>query len=332
MKTEEKKEDKIVKDTVGEEKYRVHLMIIRNNKWEEEVEVIEKLTIEKDKIKTIKELKYYIIDKYKKQNFCPCMLSISKFFEDGFVCSEVNDTPDKYLEECFSDENIYIIVDYKKKCDCGFDILNLLTKREIYEMYNKKIEELKKLLDIEKNEKHQKIKDLEEINDYILKTFDQNIEKKNIKVDDIKEELNIFNNNLRINENRNFFEPKFENFYDIIIDIKSLKDLNSGWEIKMSERGEKKFKEFKNKKALIIGIIGNSNRGKSFLLSKISKIQLPTGSSIRTEGLSIKYPELDIYKNRNIILLDSEGVETPLLMDKDKINNDELIDKDKLNE
>jgi hypothetical protein len=39
--------------------------------------------------------------------------------------------------------------------------------------------------------------------------------------------------------------------------IKSLKDINKGWEIKMDENGEKRLKEYKDNKALIIGVIGN---------------------------------------------------------------------------
>ena len=86
----------------------------------------------------------------------------------------------------------------------------------------------------------------------------------------------------------------------------------------MDENGEKRFKKHKDNKALIIGVIGNSNKGKSFLLSKISKIDLPSGTNIRTEGLSIKYPELEKYKNRKIVLLDSAGLETPLLLEKNE--------------
>ena len=53
-----------------------------------------------------------------------------------------------------------------------------------------------------------------------------------------------------------------------------------------------------------------------FLLSKISKIKWPAGTSIRTEGLSIKYPDLEGFENRKIVLLDSAGLETPLLKDE----------------
>ena len=100
------------------------------------------------------------------------------------------------------------------------------------------------------------------------------------------------------------------------MDIKSIKDISEGWNIKMSKRAKENYENFKNEKIIKIGVIGNSNKGKSFLLSKISKIDLPSGTSITTEGLSIKYPELDLYKNRRIALLDSAGLETPVLQDK----------------
>ena len=44
---------------------------------------------------------------------------------------------------------------------------------------------------------------------------------------------------------------------------------------------------------------------------------LPSGTSIRTEGLSIKYPELQKFKDRIIALLDYAGLETPALREKE---------------
>ena len=45
--------------------------------------------------------------------------------------------------------------------------------------------------------------------------------------------------------------------------------------------------------------------------------------NIRTEGLNIKYPEnLDKYKNRRIVLLDSGGLETPVLNDNGEDEKD----------
>jgi len=102
-------------------------------------------------------------------------------------------------------------------------------------------------------------------------------------------------------------------FYDVIVPIQSIKDITKGWEIKISERYKKNFEYFISEKAIKIGIIGNSNKGKSFILSKLSKIELPSGTSIKTEGLSIKYPDLTDFPNRKIVLLDSAGLETPVL-------------------
>ena len=118
----------------------------------------------------------------------------------------------------------------------------------------------------------------------------------------------------------------FTNFYDVIINIKSIKDITKGWEVKMSKRAEDNYKNFKNEKIIKVGVIGNSNKGKSFLLSKISKISLP--SSIRTEGLSIKYPELELFKDRRIALLDSAGLETPVLRDDNSEKNEEKSEKE----
>ena len=120
----------------------------------------------------------------------------------------------------------------------------------------------------------------------------------------------------------------FVDFYDVIIDINSIKDINKGWDIKMSQRAKENYKSLKKEKIIKICVIGNSNKGKSFLLSKISKIDLPSGTSIRTEGLSVKYPDLNIYTNRKIVLLDSAGLETPVLREKNdaKIKTEENIE------
>ena len=110
-------------------------------------------------------------------------------------------------------------------------------------------------------------------------------------------------------------------FYDVIIPIQSIKDITKGWDIKLSERFKTNYKYLINQKALRIGIIGNSNKGKSFILSKLSKINFPTGTSIKTEGLSIKYPDLLQYPDRKIVLLDSAGLETPVLTDGENTAN-----------
>ena len=105
-----------------------------------------------------------------------------------------------------------------------------------------------------------------------------------------------------------------------------------------SDKGLKKYNEFKNQNLIIIGVIGNNNKGKSFLLSKISKIKLLSGTSIETKGLSVKYPDLKGHQERQLILLDSAGLETPVLKTKkiekeeNKEKEDIIIEKEKKDE
>ncbi len=142
------------------------------------------------------------------------------------------------------------------------------------------------------------------------------------RINDLKSEKEQLIQERKENDQLNK-DTNFTDFYDVIIDIKSIKDITKGWQIKMSEKAKQNYDTYKKEENLKIGIIGNANKGKSFLLSKISKIKLPSGTSIRTEGLSIKYPELQGFENRKIVLLDSAGLETPVL----KEDEDSMITK-----
>ena len=123
-------------------------------------------------------------------------------------------------------------------------------------------------------------------------------------------------------------KEKVENFYDIIININSILKVKTGWEIEMSEEGEKKYEQFRDKELIVIGVVGNMNNGKTFVLSKLSKIKLPSGTSINTKGISVKYPELANNENRKYILLDSAGLEAPILKSgEEKEDFDDLIEK-----
>ena len=305
--------------------YFVYLVRIVN----QQVKIMSKFQINSNNIKTIRDLKYFIIERYKKQNFCPCQLIISDYVNGWLLYSNINVTLEKNIDECFPKHNIYINVNSDKACDCGFDKLDLLSKYEIYEIYMEKIRKL--TLEYEKiiNEKNENIKKLEEINDELLSNIDN---RNNIKKAKEIEFITSHGNNI-VRFNQYDDNINFEEFYDIIININSIKQVNQGWDIKMNERGKLRFEEYKKEPALIIGMIGNSNKGKSFILSKISKIDLPNGTNIRTEGLSIKYPELAKYKNRKIILLDSEGLESPFLFQyyekRNELSDDLLKEKAK---
>ena len=128
---------------------------------------------------------------------------------------------------------------------------------------------------------------------------------------------------------------KLENFYDIIINIDNLRHLDKGWKVKFTELGKKNYDIMKNKEVITIGVIGNRNIGKSFILSKLSNINLPNGANVKTEGISFKYLNIEEGKDVKYILLDSAGFENPLLETDEfkiepNINRDDALKKLKL--
>ena len=118
------------------------------------------------------------------------------------------------------------------------------------------------------------------------------------------------------------------NFYDIIVDIDSLRNIKKGWKVKFGPEGKQNYEVMKTAKKLIVGVVGNRNRGKSFLLSKLSNEVLPDGSSIKTEGISIKYPKMAEGKESEYILMDSAGFENALL-ETDEFKQEFNLDKEK---
>ncbi len=120
---------------------------------------------------------------------------------------------------------------------------------------------------------------------------------------------------LQLLQNKPIYDDKkFIDFYDIILKINSIRDILNGWTIEFSEKGKESYEKMKTKDFLKVGVAGIGNKGKSFLLQKLANIELPTGTSIKTEGLSIKCPDINS-ENQNIILIDSAGSETPLIED-----------------
>ena len=150
--------------------------------------------------------------------------------------------------------------------------------------------------------------------DDIRKKLDQQY---NIRIKQIKERED------QLAKEHSKWEQQFKSFmdttdstkyYDIIICIESLLGIESGWKVKSCERGKQLYEKMKNEPIIKVGVIGLRNKGKSFLLNKFLNKSLPKGYSIKTEGLSIKYPsEKDLENQRNYILLDSVGFEMPLL-------------------
>ena len=262
-------------------------------------------------------------------------MEILKYFDQ---LSERKDSLDVFKKRTITIEN------EKSKVKKSVTLLN--DKIINYEKENSNLKENIQKLELELEKKNnelknnsEEIKKLKQKNELLelgingdidtitkLENLGYDIGKLKLKENSIK--INPKSNEIMSNETPNL-EPNFINFYDVIIDIKSIKDISKGWEIKKSKRAEENYEDFKKDKIIKIGVIGNSNKGKSFILSKISKIDLPSGTSIRTEGLSIKYPELDLYKDRKIALLDSAGLETPVLKENNNLEEGEENDEKK---
>ena len=235
-----------------------------------------------------------------KYQCCLCVLFVYKYKSGIFYPLDEDET--KKLST-FNTKEFYII---KKNgvCDCQLKLYNYYYNKDKFDL----VVELKKL-----NDNLEKLKKDNESLEILNKKLGEEIKKiKKLDEDIIK---------------------KPNKFYDTIICINSIKSLKKGWEIKMSKRGLLLYEKCKNEALLRIGVIGNKNKGKSFLLSKISKTKLLSGSSIETEGLSIKYPDRKKMKDKNIILLDSAGFESPVLKNRENNNQfEEIVKKNKIEE
>ena len=121
-------------------------------------------------------------------------------------------------------------------------------------------------------------------------------------------------------------------FYDTIIKLTSLKEscTSEGFTVESSEEGEKNYERQKKIDATVIGVVGNAKKGKSYILGKISDNPLPAGHSVTTEGISVKYPNIN---GVQVIALDSAGSEAPLTeigdirLENENKNDNELIER-----
>jgi len=108
-------------------------------------------------------------------------------------------------------------------------------------------------------------------------------------------------------------------FYDGIIQVNGLTKLQEGWKIMIKDHP--KFKELINKKGVVVTVVGNYNKGKTFLIEMLSGLKAPHGFSISTEGISIKYLEDPNYVHKcPIIALDTQGGSLPVLIASNQIN------------
>lgn len=161
-----------------------------------------------------------------------------------------------------------------------------------------------------------------------LKEKNQNLEKYEKENSLIKSQNDQL---IQGNETKSDFLVKpAEEYYDIVIDISSICSLrNEGWEIKYNQERKDIYQKIIGEQTIKIGVIGLNNVGKSFLLSKIVRVEIPTGYSVETKGISIKYAQGEKGEEEGVCILDSAGFETPLLIE-DKKNENEETEKEEL--
>ena len=168
----------------------------------------------------------------------------------------------------------------------------------------------------------QKYSNLEKEENY-KKEKNEELEK-NLKEKD--EELKKFKNNATSQNGIKFEADCKEGEYDIIIDINSFQKLiKEGWSVKYNNKGKDTYLEKKDKNTIVVGVIGNGNKGKSFLLEKLLEGKIPKGFNVKTEGLSLKYGTIE---DHYVAFLDSAGQERPLLKRDEKKGEDNKIKKD----
>ena len=231
-----------------------------------------------------------------------------------------------------------------------------LKLQEAYNEINKQKENIRKLeennkklredLDNTKKELESKVKEFKEkmskFNGVLhhFDNIDNQIQDKDNKLQNLNKENELLKKEKKeLNERilkyqssgtkEKFMNTEAHKFYDVIIDITSINSLeNEGWAIKYNEENKATYDKIVGDETMKIGVLGLNNVGKSYLLSKLVNIEIPTGYSIETKGISIKYSKPkgdDDEEIEGICILDSAGFETPLLRENEE--NKKEVDK-----
>ncbi|EAR93117.3 hypothetical protein TTHERM_00449670 (macronuclear) [Tetrahymena thermophila SB210] len=154
----------------------------------------------------------------------------------------------------------------------------------------------------------------------------------------LDEQLKLLHKILQDIEKNNKYipEPEFDQYgYDMIIKMKSVFDLqnntNNNLEIKHKQSKEErqiqkglqikysndKHKQF-NKEQTIVGMQGQRNKGKTFILNSLTNDEFPSDYNVSTPGICLKFHD---YEHKHVIYIDSEGLSCPIEIDYDNNEN-----------
>ena len=205
---------------------------------------------------------------------------------------------------------------------------NEKTKNEIEKEYKDKSKRFEGAL----NQFDKLTKENEELRSKIIEL--NNVLKENKSL--VKQNKNLLKN---MGFREEYYNEKMKDYYDVIIEIDSINKLfKSGWKINYNEKRKEIYERIIKEETIKIGVLGINNVGKSFILGLITGLPIPTGYSIETKGISIKYSEGEVNPDegskidKGICLLDSAGFETPLLneevLENEEIKNEKNIKED----
>ena len=227
------------------------------------------------------------------------------------------------LEKEDSIKKLEVIVSYAKDyCATNklFFVIGIISGEEYKEVKEINKADITKILE-DANFKYNYIKinlsNQKEIYDMFLEIFDFCCNNPINKDYEIEDKLSNSINSLDIS----LIADKLP--YDIILSFNRFKDIKQGWDLQFSEKGLKYFDiPIKCQK---IGILGNRQTGRSFILSKffgLPEIKTPLNSKRR---ISIKLKES---KNKiSYMVFDSQGFDIPILDDNNSDEKNKTQDK-----
>ena len=231
---------------------------------------------------------------------------------DNIIINDIINNENKNKE--YEDKTIYIIHYPKGKLSVSYGVLGNITVDKIYNFIHKCCTENgssgspiltlnNKIVGIHKKGGYNNNYNKGTFLNFPIKEFIGLNYHKDYNIQNI--DINNRNNNIIKNISGNL--SKLE-FYNIIANINSMQNVNTnGWDIYMNEEGYNIVQSKDKIDRLVIGVIGNINRGKSFILQALSGEALKIGTKINTIGISIKYLE------NKYVLLDCAGSDAPLL-------------------
>jgi len=164
-----------------------------------------------------------------------------------------------------------------------------------------------------------------------LKRFDENSQimmEESIPRDWNQKEKDLNKLENSINEDTIQIIKKEPTMYDAIFKCESINNLfKKGWNYCLTEKFDNRIKN-KEYKICPMCFLGETNKGKTFIINLLTNKNLESGSEYKTEGISCKFSEF-VYSNNEIndsgeqekfLLFDTAGRSEPLLIDpKEKL-------------